>query len=80
MQKQLAPGKRRGVNEDIVDTGVTLRYILDMVKAHQPASVNVCALLFKTQSLKEEIEELNSDVERIVSVDLDLREVCFKEN
>lgn len=44
--------------EDIIDTGLTLKYIIDMVKAHTPASINVCSLLFKPQSLKQEIEEI----------------------
>jgi hypoxanthine phosphoribosyltransferase len=33
--------------EDIVDTGLTLRYILDTLRARQPASLRVCALLDK---------------------------------
>ena len=31
--------------EDIVDTGLTLRYILDTLRARQPASLRVCACL-----------------------------------
>ena len=33
--------------EDIVDTGLTLRYLLDTLRARQPASLKVCALLDK---------------------------------
>jgi hypoxanthine phosphoribosyltransferase len=33
--------------EDIVDTGLTLRYLLDALKTRHPASVRVCALLNK---------------------------------
>lgn len=44
--------------EDIVDTGFTLKYILEKVHAQQPASVNVCSLLFKPAALKEPIKEL----------------------
>jgi hypoxanthine phosphoribosyltransferase len=33
--------------EDIVDTGMTLNYILDHLSAHNPASLRVCALLDK---------------------------------
>jgi hypoxanthine phosphoribosyltransferase len=33
--------------EDIVDTGLTLRYLLDMLQARSPASLSVCALLNK---------------------------------
>jgi hypoxanthine phosphoribosyltransferase len=44
--------------EDIVDTGFTLKYILEKVKAQNPASVTVCSLLFKPAALREPIEEL----------------------
>ena len=44
--------------EDIVDTGLTLQYILEKVNAQNPASVRVCSLLFKPAALKEPIEEL----------------------
>ncbi len=33
--------------EDIVDTGLTLRYLLDLLRARGPSSVHVCALLAK---------------------------------
>jgi hypoxanthine phosphoribosyltransferase len=33
--------------EDIVDTGLTLRYLLDILEARGPASLRVCALLSK---------------------------------
>lgn len=44
--------------EDIVDTGLTLKYILAQVYAQNPASVTVCSLLFKPTALREPIEEL----------------------
>jgi hypoxanthine phosphoribosyltransferase len=44
--------------EDIVDTGRTLKYILEKVQAQQPASVKVCSLLFKPSALLEPIPEL----------------------
>lgn len=44
--------------EDIVDTGHTLHYILEKVKAQKPASVAVCSLLFKPAALQKPIEEL----------------------
>jgi hypoxanthine phosphoribosyltransferase len=34
--------------EDIVDTGLTLRYLLDLLKARGPASIHTCVLLSKT--------------------------------
>ena len=44
--------------EDIVDSGKTLEYLLKMVEKQKPASVNVCSLLLKPNSLKVELEEI----------------------
>ncbi|MCL2337755.1 MAG: hypoxanthine phosphoribosyltransferase [Firmicutes bacterium] len=33
--------------EDVVDTGLTLNYLLEILKAREPASVAICALLDK---------------------------------
>ena len=44
--------------EDIVDTGHTLSYLLDMIYKKKPASVNVCTLLLKPKSLKKKIDEI----------------------
>lgn len=44
--------------EDIVDTGLTLKYILEKVYAQNPNSVRVCSLLFKPAALLQPIEEL----------------------
>lgn len=33
--------------EDIVDTGLTLRYLLELLRARGPASLHICALLAK---------------------------------
>jgi hypoxanthine phosphoribosyltransferase len=40
-------GRHVLVVEDIVDSGRTLAYVLEMLRARQPASVRVCALLSK---------------------------------
>jgi hypoxanthine phosphoribosyltransferase len=45
--------------EDIVDTGFTLKYILEKVHLQKPASVSVCALLFKPAALKTPVKELD---------------------
>jgi hypoxanthine phosphoribosyltransferase len=42
--------------EDIVDTGLTLSYIINSIKARRPATVRTCALLVKTESLKTPVE------------------------
>ena len=43
--------------EDIVDSGHTLSYLLDMIYKKKPASVNVCTLLLKPKSLKKKSDE-----------------------
>jgi hypoxanthine phosphoribosyltransferase len=45
--------------EDIVDSGKTLDYLLKMVDKEMPASVNVCTLLLKPNSLKVKLEEIS---------------------
>ncbi|MFN0255215.1 hypoxanthine phosphoribosyltransferase [Pedobacter ureilyticus] len=45
--------------EDIIDSGLTMKYILSKIYEQEPASVTVCSLLFKPDALKEEIKELN---------------------
>ncbi len=49
-------GKHVIVFEDIVDTGLTLRYILNALKARRPASLRCCTLLVKPDSLKVPVE------------------------
>lgn len=45
--EQSVAGRHILLVEDIVDTGLTLRYLVDTLRARQPASVKVCALLDK---------------------------------
>jgi len=45
--------------EDIVDTGLTLSYIIEQLKTKEPASLNVCCLLYKPTAIKTEIEEIS---------------------
>jgi hypoxanthine phosphoribosyltransferase len=45
--------------EDIVDSGKTLRYLLDMINKENPASINVCTLLMKPKSLKTKFDEIS---------------------
>ena len=44
------------VIEDIVDTGLTLDYIVDYLKSFSPKSVKVCALLDKHERRESKIE------------------------
>lgn len=45
--EQSVSGKHVLLVEDIVDTGLTLRYLLDTLRTRQPASLKICALLDK---------------------------------
>ncbi len=44
------------VVEDIVDTGLSIKYIEELIEGHQPASVKVVSLLMKPDSLKYDIK------------------------
>lgn len=44
------------VFEDIVDSGLTLSYILNSLRARKPASLKSCSLLMKPESLKTKVE------------------------
>ncbi|MBC7691042.1 MAG: hypoxanthine phosphoribosyltransferase [Methylotenera sp.] len=44
------------VFEDIVDSGLTLSYIMSTLKARKPATLKSCTLLFKPDSLKVPVE------------------------
>ncbi|MFQ5601276.1 MAG: hypoxanthine phosphoribosyltransferase [Candidatus Krumholzibacteriia bacterium] len=41
--------------EDIVDTGLTLTYLLKQLQIRQPRSLRVCALLSKTEARKVDV-------------------------
>lgn len=42
--------------EDIVDSGLSIKYIQELLKQHEPASMRVVSLLAKPQSLKYDIK------------------------
>lgn len=42
--------------EDIVDTGLTLRYLLDNLLTRRPASLEICTLLDKHEARRERME------------------------
>jgi hypoxanthine phosphoribosyltransferase len=44
------------VVEDIVDTGLTMDYLMDNLRTRHPASVKLCALLHKPSRQKKEIK------------------------
>jgi hypoxanthine phosphoribosyltransferase len=49
-------GKHVIIVEDIVDTGLTMQYLMNNLKARKPASLKVCAMLVKPDCLKCDIE------------------------
>lgn len=44
------------VFEDIVDSGLTLSYIVRLLQARKPKSIKLCSLLFKPESLRTELK------------------------
>jgi hypoxanthine phosphoribosyltransferase len=42
--------------EDIVDTGLTVKYLLDNLATRRPASLEICALLDKHEARRERID------------------------
>jgi hypoxanthine phosphoribosyltransferase len=48
-------GRHVLIVEDIVDSGLTLQYLLRSLKARDPASLEVCALLTKPERRKAEV-------------------------
>ena len=49
-------GKDILIVEDIIDTGLTLSYLLEIMKARKPARVRVCTLLDKYERREVEVE------------------------
>jgi len=49
-------GRHILVVEDIIDTGLTLRYLTEALQTRKPASIEVCALLDKQEARTQNIE------------------------
>ena len=66
------------VVEDIVDTGLTLKYLLKQLEIRQPRSLRVCALLSKPQArqVDVQVEFLGFEIpnEFVVGYGLDFQE------
>ena len=64
--------------EDILDTGMTLSYIIDMLKTRNPASVKICTFLDKPERRQADIEADYSGIsvpdEFVVGYGLDFAE------
>ena len=41
--------------EDIIDTGLTMKYLLDNLGTRKPASMKICSLLHKPSNTREEV-------------------------
>ncbi len=49
-------GKHVVVIEDIVDTGLTMQYLVENLRARKPATLRTCALLFKPEALQCQLD------------------------
>ena len=49
-------GRTVVIVEDIIDTGITMKNLLEDLKAQEPAQVDVCALLVKSDKLKVDLD------------------------
>lgn len=49
-------GKHVVIVEDIVDTGLTMQYLVNNLKARKPASLKICSLLVKPECLRADME------------------------
>ncbi|MCR6545041.1 hypoxanthine phosphoribosyltransferase [Dehalobacterium formicoaceticum] len=72
-------GKNILIVEDIIDTGLTLSYLLDMLKARKPGSIRICTLLNKPSrrkaSLKVDYDGYDIPDEFVVGYGLDYGEL-----
>ena len=48
-------GKDVLIVEDIVDTGLTMSYLLENLETRHPDSINVCTLLYKPENLEVDV-------------------------
>ncbi len=67
--------------EDIIDSGLTIAYVLDMLRRRGPASLKICALLVKTKAaeagLKADYVGFTIPNEFVVGYGLDYDE-CYR--
>jgi hypoxanthine phosphoribosyltransferase len=48
-------GKHVIIFEDIIDTGLTMQYLINNLRSRKPASLKICALLVKPDALKTDV-------------------------
>ena len=49
-------GRHVLIVEDIVDTGHTLAYLIELLESHRPASIKTCALLHKAERAEVDVD------------------------
>jgi hypoxanthine phosphoribosyltransferase len=49
-------GKHVIIIEDIVDTGLTMQFLVNTIRARKPASLKICSLLVKPECMRADIE------------------------
>jgi hypoxanthine phosphoribosyltransferase len=54
--RETAEGKDLLIVEDVVDTGLTLHYLEELLKARGPRSLEICALLDKPECRKTKVQ------------------------
>lgn len=60
-------GRNIIIVEDIVDSGNTMIYLVDKLKVREPASIAVCTLMLKPDSLEHKLPELKYTAFEIAS-------------
>lgn len=69
-------GKHILVVEDIIDTGITIDYLMNLLKVREPASLKICTLLFKPQcqKMKHHIDYIGYEIgdDFVIGFGLDL--------
>ena len=54
--EQSISGKHLLIVEDIIDSGLTLKYLTEMLETRKPASIKLCTLLDKPARRKENVD------------------------
>ena len=69
-------GRHVIIVEDIIDTGQTIHYLIEMLKSRGPASIKTCALLHKAHKTDIEVDYLGFSIgdEWVVGYGLDFAE------
>ena len=68
------------VVEDIVDSGLTLRYLVELLRARGPASLDVCALLVREKARIDDVGYIGFTIppDFVIGYGLDVAE-CYRD-